>query len=426
MLRFASSPTGDMHIGDLRVALFNFIVAQQRKEDFIVRIEDIEKEKNIEGTDQEILDILDLFEIKYSQTIYQSQNFRFHSAMALQLMHEKKAFSCFCSPEWLDKKRQEAKDAKKPYKYDDACANLPAELVIDNENPFTIRIRKPEKEIVVKDLIKGDIVFKPEDMESFQIMNVDKTPTYNFACAVDDMLSDISLVILNEDNMDNTPKQVHIRAALQYDKKIEYAHVPIVLNDNEFNVKQLLEQGYLPSAIANYLILLGNKTPKEIFTMQEAIEWFSFENISKSPARFDIDMLKHINKEHLKDLDAKELSRYVGFADNEIGELARLYIEEAGTTKELKSKIAPIFAPKVIPQELKEQAEIIKNTIKNAPYFDEYEDFKNFVMKNSALKGEEFSKSLKVLLTGTEQGPDITEIYKYLKNYLGEIIKWVH
>jgi glutamyl-tRNA synthetase len=423
MLRFASGPTGDMHIGDLRVALFNFIVSQQRKEDFIVRIEDIDKEKNIEGKDQEILDILDLFEIKYSQTIYQSQNFRFHSAMALQLMHEKKAFSCFCSPEWLDKKRQEAKDAKKPYRYDDACANLPAELVIDNENPFTIRIRKPEQEIIVKDLTKGDIVFKPEDMESFIIMNVEKTPTYNFACAVDDMLSDISLVILNEDNMDNTPKQEHVRDALQYNKKIEYAHVPGISNDGEFSVKQLLEQGYLPSAIANYLILLGNKTPKEIFTMQEAVEWFTLENISVSPARFDIEMLKHINKEHLKNLDAKELSRYVGFADAEIGELAKIYLEEAGTTKELKSKIAPIFAPKVIPQELKEQTKTMKNTIIGAPYFDEYKDFKEYVMKNSTLKGEEFSTSLKLLLTGATNGPDVAKIYKYLKNYLGEIVK---
>lgn len=423
MLRFASGPTGDMHIGNLRVALFNFIAAQQRKEDLIVRIEDTDKEKNIEGKDQEILDILDLFEIKYSQTIYQSQNFRFHSAMALQLLHEKKAFSCFCSDAWLDKKRQEAKADKKPYRYDDACANLPAELVIDNENPFTIRLKKSEKEIEIKDYIKGKVIFKPEDMESFIIMNVDKTPTYNFATAVDDMLGDISLIICDEDNMDNTPKQEHIRASLQYDKKIEYAHVPTILNDDEFSVKGLLEQGYLPSAIANYLILLGNKTPKEIFTMQDAIEWFNLENISDSPASFDIKMLKHINKEHLKNMDAKELSRYVGFADEEIGELARLYAEEAGTTKELKSKIEPIFADKVIPQEFKEQAENIKNAIKNAPYFDKYEDFKNHIMKESGLKDEELLKPLKLLLSGAQDGPDIAEIYKYIKNYLGEIIK---
>jgi glutamyl-tRNA synthetase len=432
MLRFAPSPTGDMHIGNLRVAIFNYIVAKQRGEDLVVRIEDTDKERNIEGKDQEILDILGLFGIEYSQVIYQSQNFRFHSAMALQLMHEKKAFSCFCSPEWLEKKRQEAKEERKAYRYDDACRDLPAELVIDNTNPFTVRIKRPDETIVIKDHIKGDISFEPDAVDSFIIMRQDKTPTYNFACAVDDMLSDISIVIRGEDHMSNTPKQEHIRASLNYDKKVEYAHLPIILNDegkkmskrdDASSVKWLLEEGYLPEAISNYLILIGNKPPCEVFTIKEAIEWFNLDNISKSPARFDMDMLKHINKEHLKALDAKELSRYVGFADEEIGELARIYLEEAGTTKELKSKIAPIFETRNIPEEFKEQTELMAETIKKAPYFDEYDDFKSYVMKESGLKGKNFFKPLRILLTNAQHGPDIADIYKYLKNYIGEIVK---
>jgi len=432
MLRFAPSPTGDMHIGNLRVALFNYIVSQQKKEDLIVRIEDTDKERNIEGKDQEILDILALFGLTYSQVIYQSQNIRFHSAMALQLVHEKKAFSCFCSPEWLEKKREETKEAKKAYRYDDACKNLSPELVIDNTNPFTIRIARPDATITIHDKIKGNVKFEPDAVDSFIIMRQDKTPTYNFACAVDDMLSDISIVIRGEDHMSNTPKQDHIRESLKYDKKVEYAHLPIILNDNgkkmskrddASSVKWLLEEGYLPEAISNYLILIGNKPPKEIFTIQEAIEWFDLESISKSPARFDIDMLKHINKEHLKSLDAKELSRYVGFADVEIGELARIYLEEAGTTKELKSKIAPIFSERIIPQEFSEQIQLMRETIKNAPYFEEYDDFKNHIMKESGLKGKNFFKPLRILLTNAEHGPDVAETYKYLKNYLGEIIK---
>jgi glutamyl-tRNA synthetase len=299
-------------------------------------------------------------------------------------------------------------------------------------NPFTIRIKKPDDTITIKDRIKGEVSFKPDDVDSFIIMRQDKTPTYNFACAVDDMLTDISLVIRGEDHMSNTPKQDHIRTSLKYDKKIEYAHLPIILNDDgkkmskrddASSVKWLLEEGYLPSAISNYLILMGNKPPKEIFSVQEAIEWFSLDNISKSPARFDMNMLKHINREHLKMLDSKELSRYVGFADSEIGELARLYLEEAGTTKELKSKIESIFAKKSIPQEFEEQSEIMVETIKNAPYFEEYNDFKNYVMKESGLKGQSFFKPLRLLLTGADHGPDVSEIYKYLKNYIGEIIK---
>ena len=432
MLRFAPSPTGDMHIGNLRVALFNYIVSKQRGEDLIVRIEDTDKERNIEGKDQEILAILALFNIEYSQVVHQSQNFRFHSAMALQLLHEKKAFSCFCSPNWLDKKREESKEAKKAYRYDDACRNLPAELVIDNANPFTIRINRPDDTITVKDHIKGDVSFEPDAVDSFIIMRQDKTPMYNFACAVDDMLSDISIIIRGEDHMSNTPKQDHIRTSLNYDKKIEYAHLPIILNDegkkmskrdNASSVKWLLEEGYLPEAIANYLILMGNKPPCEIFTTQEAIEWFDLNKISKSPARFDLDMLKHVNKEHLKALDAKELSRYVGFADEEIGELARLYLEEAGTTKELKSKIAPIFQPRIVPEEFKEQTALMAQTIKNAPHFEEYEDFKNYVMSESGLKGKNYFKPIRILFTNSEHGPDVAEIYKYIKNYLGEIVK---
>ncbi|MCX6051399.1 MAG: glutamate--tRNA ligase [Campylobacterales bacterium] len=432
MLRFAPSPTGDMHIGNLRVAIFNYIVSKQRNEDLLVRIEDTDKERNIEGKDKEILDILGLFGIEYSQVIYQSQNLRFHSAMALQLLHDKKAFSCFCSSEWLEKKREEAKVNKIAYRYDDACASLPDELVIDNMNPFTIRIKKPENTIVIKDHIKGEVSFEPNEVDSFIIMRQEKTPTYNFACAVDDMLADISLIIRGEDHMSNTPKQDLIRTSLGYDKKIEYAHLPIILNDagkkmskrdDASSVKWLLEEGFLPSAIANYLILIGNNPPKEVFTMTEAIEWFNLESVSKSPARFDMDKLRFINREHLKNLDAKELSRYVGFADTEIGELARVYLEEAGTTKELKAKIAAIFAPKIIPDEFQEQAHIMIETIKKAPYFDEYEDFKNYIMKESELKGKNFFKPLRLLLTGAEHGPDVAEIYKYLKNYIGEIVK---
>lgn len=432
MLRFAPSPTGDMHIGNLRVALFNYIVAKQRGEELIVRIEDTDKERNIEGKDQEILDILELFGISYSQLMYQSNNFRFHSAMALQLLHEKKAFNCFCTADTLEAKREEAKSAKEAYRYDDACRDLPAELVIDNPNPFTVRIVRPEETIVINDRIKGEVSFEPDAVDSFIIMRQDKTPTYNFACAVDDMLSDISIVIRGEDHMSNTPKQEHIRFCLGYNKKVEYAHLPIILNesgkkmskrDDASSVKWLLEQGYLPAAIINYLVLMGNKPPKEIFTLEEAVSWFSLDAISKSPARFDIDMLRHINKEHLKMLDAKELSRYVGFADAEIGELARIYLEESGTTKELKAKIAPIFAPREIAEEFSEQTQLMRAVIQKAPYFETYEDFKNHIMGESGLKGKNFFKPLRILLTNAEHGPDLEEIYKYLKNYLGEIVK---
>ncbi len=421
MLRFAPSPTGDISLEDLRIALLNYLAAKQHNEDIIVRIEDIQKEKNVEGKDQEILDILALFGIEYSHVVYQSQNVRFHSAMALDLLHRKKAFSCFCSDEWLDKKRQEAKDANTTYHYDDACRNLPPELVIDNTAPFSVRIVRPEKPIVIDDTIKGDIVFQPDTVDSFVIMNRDKTPTATFASAVDDMLSDISFIIRSDKHLDQTPKQEHIRKQLGYDKTIRYAHIPSFAND--VSVTSLLEQGYLPEAISNYLISIGNNVPQKIFTLNEAKEWFQIDMLTNSPIHFDIDILNTINKEHLKLMDAKELSRYVGFADAEIGELARLYVDEICTTKELKKQIAPIFESRDIPEDYKEATSKIIAALQNAPHFEEYSAFEEYIMQKTDLSKENFLQPLRILLTNRVDGPDIEKIYKYLKNYIREIIK---
>lgn len=372
MLRFATAPRSDMHISDLRIALFNYHKAQEKGEDFIVRIEDLDTKSVIEGKDQEILDTLALFGVQYTQVIHQSQNVRFHTAMALQLLHEKKAFSCFCSDAWLGGKE----------KYDDACRNLPAELVIDNENPFRIRVNAPESGA----------------LDSFEIMHQDKTPTYDFASAVDDMLSDISVIICDESYKEHSLKQAHIRESLAYDKQIEYMYVPSMTGENP-SVKSLLEDGFLPEAILDYLI--------------------SKEN---SSFHFDLKALQKKNRKHLKNLDAKELSRYVGFADAEIGELARLYLDEVYTTKALKARISPIFTKRNVPESLKEDVSMLIEKIKNAPYFEQYDDFKNYLQQSSQIS-EDFDKALRIVLTNRVEGPDLAEIYKYIKNYLGEIIK---
>ena len=432
MLRFAPSPTGDMHIGNLRVALFNSLLSKQRNEPMIVRIEDTDTERNIAGKEKEILQILDLFDIEYTDVILQSSHLRYHRAMAVQLLQDKKAFNCFCTPQELDVKREKAIAEHRPFRYDDTCTHLPAEETIDNENPFTVRLQRPEAAVIVKDLIKGETVFDPADIDSFIILRSEKLPTYNFACAVDDMLSDISLVIRGEDHFSNTPKQIAVRDALGYDKSIAYAHLPIILNDegkkmskrdNASSVKWMLEEGFLPEAIANYLILIGNKTPTEIFTPNEAVAWFTLDKISKAPARFSLDKLRFINREHLKRMEDKELSRYVGFADTSIGRLAKLFLEEASTTRELKGKIDAIFGEKIIPEEFVQSADVIKAAINNAPFFDTFDALKSHVVSQTGLKGKPLFKSLRLLLTGAEHGPELADIYPHINSYLGEIIK---
>ncbi|MDX1295187.1 MAG: glutamate--tRNA ligase, partial [Sulfurimonadaceae bacterium] len=392
-------------------------------ESLIVRIEDMDTAHNIEGKDKEILEILGLFGIEYTDAIYQSANLRFHRSMAIQLLQDKKAFNCFCTPAELDRKRELAEEKNSAFRYDDTCTHLPPEETIDNENPFTVRFRKPEHAVEVIDLVKGECTFTPDDIDSFIILRADKLPTGNFACAIDDMLNDISLVIRDEDRMENTPRQIAVREALGYDKKVEYAHLPLILDDKGTSVKHLLEEGFLPEAIGNYLILIGNKTPEEIFTIAEAVEWFDLKNISDTPAPFDIEKLKLINREHLKRMDVKELSRYVGFADDDIGQVARIFLEEAYTTKELRAKIEPIFEPKSFPEEFAESAATMREVINAGPFFEDFEEFKAHVMTESGLEGEKFSKTLQILLTGAQDGPEVADLYPYLKNYIGEIIK---
>ncbi len=430
MLRFAPSPTGDMHIGNLRVAIFNHIISKQRNEKLIIRIEDTDRERNIDGKEREILELLNKFKIDYSQVVFQSHNIKFHQQIAMKLMMDKKAFACFCPEDILHKKREGAKKAKEAYRYDGACELLNDTEVMENEKPFVVRFKKPTENINFFDGIKGEFEFNPKEIDSFIILRVDKYPTYNFACAVDDMLLDVSVVIRGEDHLSNTPKQIAIRDAMNYDKVIDYIHLPIILGesgkkmskrDDESSVKWLLEEGFLVEAIENYLILLGNKTPKEIFSIHEAIDFFSVKNISKSPAKFDIDKLKFINREQMKLKDELELSKLLGFADVHIGALAKLYVEEADTIKELKPKIDKFFAPKES-KEFKNEIEQLKNILKSKE-FETFNDLKSYAMSESGLKGKNLFKPLRFVLTGAFSGPEISKIYPCIKGYLGEIIK---
>lgn len=433
MYRFAPSPTGDMHIGNLRAAIFNYICARQSGQDFILRIEDTDTARNIAGKDEEIKEILRLFGISWQHFYIQSENLKYHRQMALKLVSEKKAFACFCTPEILEQKKEAAKKANKAYRYDGTCEHLADSEVLENDKPFVIRLKKPQKTMEFTDLIKGKLHFEPENIDSFVIMRADKTPTYNFACAIDDMIEGVTCIIRGEDHTSNTPKQEHIRASLGYDKAMIYAHLPIILNDEgqkmskreaHSSVKWLLEQGILPRAVANYLIMLGNKTPKEIFTLDEAVEFFDIKKVSKAPARFDMKKLLQINREHIRLLDDERLNEILGFKGKNLANLARFYTQEASTINELKEKLAPIFAPKDF-GEFKEQCELIKGILSKDEFefAPNYEDFKNDLMQKSGLKGKNFFMPLRLVLTNSAHGPELSELYGLLKPFIKEIVR---
>ena len=429
MLRFAPSPTGDMHIGNLRTALFNYIVAIQKKEKLLIRIEDTDEARNIEGKDKDILNILNIFDIKYDEVLYQSSNLQFHTKLASKLLIEKNAFCCFCSQEVLEEKKEKAKKLKRAYRYDGACLNLSDNEVLNNEKNFSIRFKKPNENIHFEDYVKNKGEFKPAEIDNFIILKENKKPTYNFACGIDDMLADISLVIRGEDHFSNTAKQIALRKALNYDKEIMYAHLPMILNENgkkmskrddASSVSWLLEEGFLPSAISNYLVLLGFKAVKEIFTLQEALKFFDIKSISKAPAKFDINKLKFINKEHMKLLKDEELALKISYKSENIGKLAKLYLEEAHTLKELKPKIDKIFSKK---ESDNENVLLLKKFIDIKNIQDDFNLFKKDLMTKSSLKGKDFFKALRFVLTGENSGPDLSKIYPLIKHMLGDIVR---
>jgi glutamate--tRNA ligase len=432
MYRFAPSPTGDMHLGNLRVVLLNYICSLKDKSGFIVRIEDTDKERNIPGKDKEILELLKLFGIKWDTLYYQSENLKFHRELAARLMIEGKAFACFCTEEELETKKEAAKKNGEAYRYDGTCEKLSNEEVLNNEKPFVIRMKKPKTAMKFVDAIKGEIGFEPENVDSFVIMRADKTPTYNFACACDDMLEGVSFVIRGEDHVSNTPKQDLIREGLGYTDKISYAHLPIILNadgkkmskrENESSVKWMLENGFMPEAIANYIISLGYKAPVEIFSLQDAAAWFDISKVSASPAKFDIKQLEYINREHIKIASDERLAELMKI-NPKYAKIAKFYTQESSLLTEIKQKVEAIFNKKQIPDEFKNECELITNSAKslNLDDFESFEELKKALMNATNLKGKNFFMPLRILLTNATHGPELSELYPLIKPYLKEIL----
>lgn len=412
-----------MSISSLRVALLNFIISKQLNEDLLIRMDDTNKEENIEGKDKEILEILSLFSMDYKGVVYQSENLKYHQKMVMQLMAQKKAFACFCSNEKLKELKETAKKESKPNHYDGFCATLSDETVLNCNAPFTVRFKKPMADIHFTDTLKGKFSYKPSDVNSFIVLNHDKTPTANYACAVDDMLYNISTVIREDIHFNNTVEQVHIRQSLGYEKEINYIHVPSLLDEKTYTVKELIDEGFLPSAIANYLVSLGMKTPSETFTLEEAINWFDIEKLSNNVEVFDIEKLKTINQEHLSSMDEMRLSKILGFADSDIGKLGKLYLTQCSTIKEIKSKIDLIFTAKKSFKEFENELTQIKECLSQAPYYDTVDELMHYITEKTGLTEDKVIKPLEYLITGQNNGPKLSDIYPFIKNYLGEIVK---
>ncbi len=384
MFRFVPSLGSDIEITSLRLALFNYICAAQAGDTLLIRIEEPDQEDYL----KELLEMLALFGISYSDILYQSHNLKFHQQLATKLLMDKNAFSCFCGQEPCT----------------GACKNLSDEEVLNNENPFCLRIKASKNA-----------------MDDFIILDVNKIPTKTFATALDDLLSDISIVICDEKERTKIPKQILIRDYLGYDKEVAYTYLPPIIGENIPSIKALLEEGILPMAILNYLIMISMQTPTDIFDVDETLTWFSLEKITDTPVAFDKNRLLEINVAHIKRLPALELAKFIGYSSKDLGELAKIYTQEGSTINEIKPKIDAIFAKKE-PLVFHEEYAILCKVAKTAPFFKNYEDFESYLSKESGLSDERFFKPLRFLLTGLDEGPELPAIYPHIRNYLGEII----
>jgi glutamyl-tRNA synthetase len=423
-----------MHLGDLRVALFNYMVSQQQNQQFLVRIEDSDKARIIEGKDTEIMQILEKFALTHDHVMHQSEHLNIHQTLAVKLLEEGKAFICVCTLEELEQSREEAKQNGVAYHYSGKCETLTKQsyhTLKESNTPFVVRVKKPNKESINHDLIKGESTTSPDEIDSFVILDVEGNPTSNFATSCDDMLNNITLVIRGEEHFSNTAKQKYMHTLLGYKGEIMYAHLPILLNsegqpmsmqNHENSVKWLFEEGYIPDAILNYLILLGSTPPTEVFTLPEALEWFEFSDISNVATKFDLHKLRFLNREHLKRMDNRLLSTLFGFADEEIGKLAKVYLQEASTLKELHAKIEPIFTSKTFEGKWSEGMRVLQAIIKVAPTFKAYDAFIAYLIVESGLEGEQLFEPLRLLLTNAPSGPELSDIYPHIQSYLLEVI----
>ncbi len=325
-VRFAPSPTGNLHIGAMRVALFNYIYAQKEKGDFILRIEDTDKERSTREYEDNIMRSLEWLGISWDEGPYrQSERADTYKKYLEKLLDEKKAYYCFCTKEELEEMRNLQREKKEPPRYEGRCKSLTNDEIkqkIKENSDFTIRLKVPEnKELEFDDLVKGKVRFNTKDIGGdFVIAKSDFSVLYNFVCVVDDYEMKITHVIRGEDHISNTPKQILIYNALGINPP-KFAHLAMLLGPDKSklskrhgatSVTEYKDEGYLKEALINFMAFLGwhPKGEKEIYSTEEIIKDFSLEECQKSNAIFDYQKLDYLNSIYIRKLTKEKFAEH--------------------------------------------------------------------------------------------------------------------
>jgi nondiscriminating glutamyl-tRNA synthetase len=459
-VRYAPSPTGHLHIGGARTALFNYLFARHHNGKFIVRIEDTDIERNVEGGEQSQLENLKWLGIEYDESIdkdggygpyRQTERLDIYRKYVNELLEKGYAYKCFCTPEELEQEREAQKAAGiAAPQYSGKCRHLTPEQIAQLEaegKPYTIRIKVPEGKVYeFEDMVRGKVVFESKDIGDWVIVKANGIPTYNFAVVIDDHLMKITHVFRGEEHLSNTPKQLMIYEYLGWEAP-KYGHMTLIVNENRKKlskrdesiiqfVSQYKELGYLPEAMFNFFALLGwsPEGEEEIFTKEELIKIFDVSRLSKSPSMFDKQKLTWMNNQYIKKLDLDRLVELAlphlvkagrlpenmsdeqkQWARNlialyqeqmsygaEIVELSEMFFKE---DIEYNDEAKAVLAEEQVPEVLKAFLE----EVKNLEMFDA-EAIKaaiKAVQKATGQKGKKLFMPIRVATTGQTHGPEL-------------------
>ena len=320
--RFAPSPTGFLHVGGLRTALYNYLIARAQNGKFFLRIEDTDQTRKVTGADIQLQEILKKFNLAWDnkKVVYQSQRLELYKKATEQLMKSGHAYRCFCSPERLEQIRHQQQQSGRPTMYDRCCRALSAaeaQRRHDAGEPSVVRLKAPQTGVVsFTDLVRGEVSFAATTIDDQVLLKSDGFPTYHLANVVDDHEMGVTLVIRGEEWLPSTPKHILIYQAFAWELP-RFAHLPLLLNPDKSKlskrqgdvaVEEYLKKGYLPEALLNFVLLLGWNpgTEQEIFSLDEMVKSFKLEQVNKSGAVFDSKKLDWINGQYLRKLSAKQ------------------------------------------------------------------------------------------------------------------------
>ncbi len=445
--RFAPSPTGPLHIGGVRTALFNWLYSKNQKGSFFLRIEDTDKERSKNEYKDQIIKSLKWIGVEHDGKEYiQSLKINDHINIAKELLKNGFAYKCYCSHEEIEEQKNRAKQKKLPYVYNRKCREL-KEIDAPKDVDPVIRFKsKSEGNSTLKDLVQGNIEIENSTIEDFVILRKDETPTYNLSASVDDHQMNITHIIRGDDHKINTFKQMQIYLSMKWDLPL-FAHIPLIhttegkklsKRDKASTLDDYSKIGVMPEALRNYLLRLGwSFKDKEIFTEEESIKYFNLEGIGKSPSKLDMSRILSMNEHYIKNIDENELF-------NQLTKYCKIYKEKMPNEKGEKIKSSLVF--------LKNKAKTLEDIYNNSKYIIQdkitinqddlkllddkakkiISEFSNNISKieklnketlepiiNALIKSNETNfrgvgQPLRIVLTGSKFGPGIYDIINSL------------